>query len=133
MNEWRSDDRKWCFFHPTELVVGICALCLKERLLLLAAAKKNSLHQTHKTLGLTTKKSPSSLTKIFALTSLLNRLEIKDHKSSADDQCCRSSSSSQDGKISFFLFLKNIKKVMSGLLLFLESVVDQEDFAEIGY
>ncbi|KAL1561225.1 hypothetical protein AAHA92_03955 [Salvia divinorum] len=94
MNQWRSDDRKWCFFHPTELVVGICALCLKERLLALASAKKNSLH---KAFGVATKKSPSSsLDKIFALTALLNRLDMKDHKSSVDDHFCRSSSSTQD-------------------------------------
>ncbi|KAG6419793.1 hypothetical protein SASPL_116305 [Salvia splendens] len=100
MNQWQSDDRKWCFFHPTELVVGICALCLKERLLALASAKKNSLHKTLG-LGSATKKSPSSsssssLNKIFALTALLNRLDIKDHKSSVDDHFCRSSTSTQD-------------------------------------
>ncbi|KAH6789103.1 hypothetical protein C2S51_004109 [Perilla frutescens var. frutescens] len=97
MNEWRSDDRKWCYFHPRELVVGICASCLKERLLLLAA-KKNSLHQTHKTFSLTAKKSPLSLTKIFALTTLLNRLDVKDQKPSADHQhhCCHTSSPSPD-------------------------------------
>lgn len=104
MNECRSDDRKWCYFHPRELVIGICALCLNERLLVLAS-KKGSLHQTHKTFSATTKKAPIVLTKIFALTNLLNRLEIKQQKP-ADDQYCHSSSTSQEGQIFFyFVFL----------------------------
>ncbi|KAI3460579.1 hypothetical protein Pfo_017242 [Paulownia fortunei] len=97
MNEYRSDERRWCYFHPRELVVGICALCLNERLLVLAS-KQGPLHQTHKTFSVTPKKAPIVLTKFFALTSLLNRLDIKQQK--PDQDCHSSSTSPEDSFIS---------------------------------
>ncbi|KAL0369256.1 UNVERIFIED_CONTAM: hypothetical protein Scaly_1144500 [Sesamum calycinum] len=82
MNEWqcRLDERRsWCYFHPSQLLIGICPLCLNERLLVLAS-KKAHLHLTHK--FFTAK--PKSLTKIFAL---LNRLDItKQQKPDDHDQ-----------------------------------------------
>ena len=33
-------DTRLCYFHPRELLVGVCAHCLRERLLLLLAAKQ---------------------------------------------------------------------------------------------
>lgn len=111
MIECRSDDQKKCYFHPKEMVVGICALCLNEKLLVLAS-KQGLLHQTRKSLSVKTKKTPIVLTKIFALTSLLNRLEIKHKKTADDDLYCQSSSTSPEG-LCFFFFLarKGIKKM----------------------
>ncbi|KAL8467151.1 hypothetical protein ACS0TY_036024 [Phlomoides rotata] len=90
------NDKNTCYFHPREVVVGICALCLNEKLLILAA-KQGLIHQTHKSLCVKTKKTPIVLTKIFALTSLRNRLEIK-HKQTPD--CHSSSTSPEDSFIS---------------------------------
>ncbi|KAL3839999.1 hypothetical protein ACJIZ3_024590 [Penstemon smallii] len=88
MNEY-IDNRGCCYFHPRELVVGICALCLNERLLILAS-KQSHLHQTKRNnYSLAPKKS---LPKIFDLTSLLNRFDIKPKKS----QVYYSSSTSQE-------------------------------------
>ncbi|KAL8485616.1 hypothetical protein ACS0TY_027780 [Phlomoides rotata] len=69
MNEGKGE-RRWCCFHPKEMVVGICALCLNERLSILAS-KQSHLQQ----ISLTPK---WGLPKIFALTSLLT---LKQHKS----------------------------------------------------
>ncbi|KAL6525079.1 hypothetical protein OROMI_030672 [Orobanche minor] len=73
MNEYREEGQRWCYFHPRDLVIGVCALCLNERLLVLAS-KQSHIHQT----------SPIRkvlLPKIFALTSLINPLYIIHHKS----------------------------------------------------
>ncbi|KAI4366594.1 hypothetical protein MLD38_022455 [Melastoma candidum] len=35
------NDNSGCYFHPDEVVVGVCRLCLNERLLVLAAKQKN--------------------------------------------------------------------------------------------
>ncbi|XP_051124028.1 uncharacterized protein LOC127246608 [Andrographis paniculata] len=67
------DDRKGCHFHPREVVVGVCALCLNERLLVLAS-KQDQLHTTNTNYSVPPKRV---LRKIFALTSLL----IKQQKS----------------------------------------------------
>ncbi|KAG6432615.1 hypothetical protein SASPL_104196 [Salvia splendens] len=53
---------KECCFHPREMVVGVCALCLNEKLLVLAAASK--------------KQTNTFLPKIFASSHIL-----KHHKS----------------------------------------------------
>ncbi|GFP89805.1 hypothetical protein PHJA_001124300 [Phtheirospermum japonicum] len=74
MNEEREEEQIWCYFHPKELVIGICALCLKERLLVLASKQKTH-YSAHKKL----------LPKIFAITSLINPLDIKHHKSEVYD------------------------------------------------
>ncbi|KAK4433697.1 hypothetical protein Salat_0532400 [Sesamum alatum] len=84
MNEYcRSEEgRSWCYFHPTEVVVGICPLCLNQRLLVLAS-KQAYLHQTRKFFSVTPKRSaPLALTNIFAL---LNRLDTKQQKPDDDD------------------------------------------------
>ncbi|XP_051129444.1 uncharacterized protein LOC127250295 [Andrographis paniculata] len=85
MNEvqCRSDDRPLCCFHPTELVVGVCAFCLNERLLVLASKQAN-LHRSHTTAS--PRKSPITIPKILALTSLLNRLDVKPHQPDDDHQ-----------------------------------------------
>ncbi|KAL1533624.1 hypothetical protein AAHA92_33485 [Salvia divinorum] len=80
--ECSRDERRWCCYHPTEMVVGVCALCLNEKLLVVAAAAAAKRRQrTH-----------SFLPKIFALTNL--RL-IKHHRSDTP-----SSPSAQDSFIS---------------------------------
>lgn len=88
MDNYRSDEirRRCCYFHPKELVVGICALCLNERLLVLAS---NQAPQLHNNFSLAPKKSSIALIKILAL---LHRLHHKSH------HFHRSSSSSAEGK-----------------------------------
>ncbi|KAG8378267.1 hypothetical protein BUALT_Bualt08G0119800 [Buddleja alternifolia] len=86
-NEYYRDDRKCCYFHPKEVVIGVCALCLNERLIVLAS------HQNY------THTPKKSLPKIFALTTLLNRLDIKHHKSN-DEVFHSSSTSPEDSFIS---------------------------------
>ncbi|GFP84328.1 hypothetical protein PHJA_000576500 [Phtheirospermum japonicum] len=81
MNEYR------CYFHPREFVIGICALCLNDRLLVLAAKQGTIHHHHHQT-------QKKAITKIFALASLFNLLEIKKQK--ADDQYCLTSSTSPE-------------------------------------
>ncbi|KAL7128368.1 hypothetical protein ABFS83_14G311700 [Erythranthe nasuta] len=90
MNEYKGsdDERRWCNNHPKELVVGICALCLNERLLLLLSSSSSTskftpIHKSHKHRRLT-------LANIFALTTLLDRLHFKHRKS--DRYCCHTSS-----------------------------------------
>ncbi|KAL6492885.1 hypothetical protein OROGR_032644 [Orobanche gracilis] len=72
MNEYREEGQRWCYFHPRDLVIGICALCLHERLLVLASKQAHN-HQTN-----TPRKV---LPKIFALTSMINPLYNIHHKS----------------------------------------------------
>ncbi|XP_047940338.1 uncharacterized protein LOC125204855 [Salvia hispanica] len=50
------DERRWCCYHPTEMVVGVCALCLNEKLLVVAKKRQRITHY-------------SFLPKIFALTN----------------------------------------------------------------
>ncbi|KAH0454184.1 hypothetical protein IEQ34_016108 [Dendrobium chrysotoxum] len=38
-----GEDNFFCYFHPKEFLVGVCALCLKERLLILAS-KQSHVH-----------------------------------------------------------------------------------------
>ncbi|KAM1022939.1 hypothetical protein ACFX13_044582 [Malus domestica] len=82
MNGYK-EDTSFCYFHPKELVVGVCSLCLTERLLILASKKGHHHHRhhvssvgsgsAHKNPNGMHKKAPISLPKIFAFSSLLNR------------------------------------------------------------
>ena len=87
MNAYRSEDNSYCYFHPKEVVVGVCPLCLSERLLILAAKQGNlsSGRAARRNEGTTHKKPPINLPKIFALGSLLNRLEFRNRKSNNSD------------------------------------------------
>ncbi|XP_027093336.1 uncharacterized protein [Coffea arabica] len=101
MNEYR--DNKTCYLHPREVVIGICALCLNERLLVLAS-QQEQLHQAnnsnnHRTHSFTHRRNPMNLPRIFALSSLLNRLDLR-HRKSDDQYHCESSSSQEDSFIS---------------------------------
>ncbi|KAL3638820.1 hypothetical protein CASFOL_016727 [Castilleja foliolosa] len=90
-----SEEDQMCYFHPKELVIGICALCLKQKLLVLASKQKPHFYSAHKNY---------LLPKIFAITSLINPLEFKHHKSDQvydddnddDDGTNYSSTSSQE-------------------------------------
>ncbi|KAL1196185.1 hypothetical protein V5N11_035299 [Cardamine amara subsp. amara] len=74
MDMYKDDSSPYCYFHPKEEYVGVCPLCLNERLLVLASKQRSS----------RTKHSSSSpiisLPKIFALSSLLNRLDLRHRK-----------------------------------------------------
>uniref|UniRef100_A0A5B6Z6U5 Uncharacterized protein n=1 Tax=Davidia involucrata TaxID=16924 RepID=A0A5B6Z6U5_DAVIN len=82
MNEYR-EDKPCCYFHPKEVIVGVCPLCLNERLLILAS-KQGHLSQTkgttHRTQSVMDRKPHISLPKIFALGSFLNRLDFRHKK-----------------------------------------------------
>ncbi|CAN0892416.1 hypothetical protein LINGRAHAP2_LOCUS17528 [Linum grandiflorum] len=94
-NKEETSDSPYCYFHPKEAVIGICPLCLHERLLiLLAATDKKQRRQNLSSSSSSSancsstpqhKKKPSIL---FSLGSLLiNRLEFRHHhpKSYDDD------------------------------------------------
>lgn len=89
MNEQNyKEDKPHCYFHPKEEIIGVCPLCLNERLLILAA---NRAHGQFSLINKLHKKKPSiSLPKIFALGSLLHRFEFQhkpqeSHDSESDD------------------------------------------------
>nr|XP_004250349.1 histone-lysine N-methyltransferase, H3 lysine-79 specific-like [Solanum lycopersicum] len=81
-----------CYFHPKEVVVGVCALCLNERLLILASKQEKMIKKKKKKkiiINLREKMKINNdddgeehsrmhyLPKIFALTSFFNRLDIR--------------------------------------------------------
>ncbi|CAK7346980.1 unnamed protein product [Dovyalis caffra] len=94
MNAYGSEDNSYCYFHPKEVVVGVCPLCLNQRLLILAAKQGNlsSARATHRNEGTPHKKPPINLPKIFAFGSLLNRLEFRHWKSDNSDHDAASTS-----------------------------------------
>ncbi|KAE8683556.1 putative Esterase precursor [Hibiscus syriacus] len=101
MNGFREDNSR-CYFHPQVVVMGVCALCLNERLLILASkqaqrSSSSSTRGSHRFIqGVSLKKPPINLLKIFALGSVLNRLELKHCKSEHSD----ASTSQEDSFIS---------------------------------
>ncbi|KAM7507745.1 hypothetical protein LguiA_018198 [Lonicera macranthoides] len=88
MNDCRGD-KECCYFHPKEIIVGVCHLCLYEKLLILS---NNNSNQT----------KPNSSTfhsKIFALGSLIHhRFESRHRKSDNSDS--DASTSHEDSFIS---------------------------------
>ncbi|CAA2981248.1 uncharacterized protein LOC111408696 [Olea europaea var. sylvestris] len=104
-----------CFFHPDELVVGVCALCLNQKLLVLAS-KQGHIQQkiaTHK------QKKSVALPKIFAL----NGQEIRRHKSK--EYCLSSSSSGEDSFISIKFEDNGVASWDKGTTKKIKSVVEQ--------
>ncbi|GKU87642.1 hypothetical protein SLEP1_g2007 [Rubroshorea leprosula] len=87
MNGYREDNSS-CYFHPREVVVGVCPLCLNERLLVLAAKQghHSSARVSHRIHGPATKKPPISLPNIFAVGSLLHRLDFRHSKPNPSDE-----------------------------------------------
>ncbi|XVF64575.1 hypothetical protein PTKIN_Ptkin09bG0179700 [Pterospermum kingtungense] len=102
-NGYREEDNSGCYFHPKEVVVGICALCLNERLLILASKQgqrsSSSGRSSHRLIQAQKKPPIVNLPKIFALGSLLNRLELK-HSKSQDSEDHDASTSQEDSFIS---------------------------------
>ncbi|XP_041013204.1 uncharacterized protein LOC121256466 [Juglans microcarpa x Juglans regia] len=89
MNGRRSEDNSFCHFHPKQMVVGVCPLCLNERLLILASNQDHfSSSRSSVRRGQTSskhKKPPITLPKIFALGgSFLSRLEFRHWKYSGN-------------------------------------------------
>lgn len=88
MNVYR-DQMSSCYFHPKEIVVGVCALCLNERLLILASRRGR-----HHSSARSCRKTPINLSKIFAFSSFISRLEFRHWKpENSDDEA----STSQEG------------------------------------
>lgn len=95
-----ADGTLLCYFHPRELLVGVCAHCLRERLLLLLAAKSNngrarppadgasylSARPYCRALRRRTGSISSSLPKVFALGSFLQRLDSSRHHHHPPDE-----------------------------------------------
>ncbi|KAJ9167089.1 hypothetical protein P3X46_021765 [Hevea brasiliensis] len=100
MNGYREDN-SCCYFHPKEVVTGVCPLCLNERLLILAA-KQGQLPSSRPNQAFTTptRKPSISLPKIFALGSLLNRLEFRHWKSDNNSDKSDASTSPEESFIS---------------------------------
>ncbi|KAI9108627.1 hypothetical protein K1719_020274 [Acacia pycnantha] len=76
-------EKSCCYFHPKHEVVGVCPLCLNQRLLVLAA--KQGLNPSTSTSKLQTlayrKTQASSIHKIFAFGSLFSRPDSQHWKS----------------------------------------------------
>ncbi|CAH2033563.1 unnamed protein product [Thlaspi arvense] len=94
MDMYKDDSSPYCYFHPKEEYVGVCPLCLNERLLVLASKQRSS----------RTKHSSSSpiisLPKIFALSSLLSRLDLRHHRKFHPSSDLDVSTSQEDSFIS---------------------------------
>ncbi|XP_073003523.1 uncharacterized protein [Typha latifolia] len=85
MNCYREDNL-CCYFHPDEVIIGICAICLRERLLILAS-KQGHLSQnndTESSFRILRRKPSISLPKVFALGSFLQRLESRHQRPEED-------------------------------------------------
>ncbi|XP_061341931.1 uncharacterized protein LOC133288229 [Gastrolobium bilobum] len=99
------EEKSRCSFHPKQVDVGVCPLCLNERLLIVAA-KQGHHHRrsfasiASKRLQSSIHRSPSaSIHKIFAFGSLFSRPESQQLKSESYDY--DASSPSPEGKNSF--------------------------------
>lgn len=68
-----------CYFHPTEVLVGVCSLCLKERLLILASNKQGRAFRKFQSVAIVI------VRKTFSLRSFPRRHWENDHKDSSDD------------------------------------------------
>ncbi|XP_021896487.1 uncharacterized protein LOC110813590 [Carica papaya] len=84
MNGLYREDNSCCYFHPKQIVVGVCALCLNERLLILAAKQSHGRRSSSSTSSARSsgrKNIQTNFPKIFAFTSLLSRQWKSDHNS----------------------------------------------------
>ncbi|KAK8552279.1 hypothetical protein V6N13_120690 [Hibiscus sabdariffa] len=103
MNGYREDN-SCCYFHPKQAVIGVCPLCLNQRLLILASKQghSSSTRGTHRFLQ---NKPHIHLPKIFALGSLLHRRQLKHCKSQDFDD--HDASTSQDDSFISIKFEEN--------------------------
>ncbi|KAL5128055.1 hypothetical protein HKD37_14G040384 [Glycine soja] len=69
-NAYNKEEKGCCYFHPKQVVVGVCPLCLNERLLILAANQDH--HHHHRLQSSTQRKASASIHKIFALDSFIS-------------------------------------------------------------
>ncbi|XP_020228502.1 uncharacterized protein LOC109809573 [Cajanus cajan] len=83
------EEKSFCYFHPKQLLIGVCPLCLNERLLIVAAKQGRHHHnRSSSSHSLQTSKPSSSIHKIFAFGSLFTRHEshhCKSHNYDYDD------------------------------------------------
>lgn len=86
---YRDQDKACCEYHPTEVLIGVCALCLNERLIILASKQSGHHHhhfsraksiRNHHSFSGDYDQKPSG-NKIFGIASLLNRFEFRHRKS----------------------------------------------------
>ncbi|KAF3962017.1 hypothetical protein CMV_013428 [Castanea mollissima] len=100
MNNGHREENSFCCFHPNEVAIGVCPLCLNERLLVLASKQghHSSSRSTRRAQSSMYKKPPITLPKIFALGSFLSRLEFRHWKS--DNPYHDASTSQEDSFIS---------------------------------
>ncbi|CAD5187323.1 unnamed protein product [Musa acuminata subsp. malaccensis] len=77
MND-RGEHKPCCYFHPMEAVVGICALCLKEKLLVLAS-EQGHLPLCRRYLRVPKRKPVITLPKVFVLGAFGHLLESHHH------------------------------------------------------
>ncbi|KAJ4953385.1 hypothetical protein NE237_030217 [Protea cynaroides] len=99
-----EEDNSCCYFHPKEVTVGVCALCLKERLLILASKQGQiPLKSTKKTGRIHNRKPPVNLSRIFDLGSILHRLQFGHRKS---DLSNHDTSTSQEDLADSFISIK---------------------------
>ncbi|ONK57253.1 uncharacterized protein A4U43_C10F18180 [Asparagus officinalis] len=102
MNNYGDEASPWCSFHPKEVVVGVCALCLRERLINLALEQEN-FHiskDSNRSFRFLRRRASISLPKVFALSSLLHRLESRRQRSDDDSSDQGSIASLEDSFIS---------------------------------
>ncbi|XP_019438578.1 PREDICTED: uncharacterized protein LOC109344307 [Lupinus angustifolius] len=77
-----KEEKPCCYFHPKQVLVGVCPLCLNERLLIVAAKQGNH-NNSHSKVSLRfqssihEKKPSTSIHKIFAFGSLFSSKQWK--------------------------------------------------------
>ncbi|GMI90867.1 hypothetical protein like AT1G21830 [Hibiscus trionum] len=90
MNGYREHN-SCCYFHPKQPLIGVCPLCLNDRLLILASKQAHSSSSTRGSHRFLQNKPHIHLPKIFALASLLHRNHCKsqgfdDHDASTSQE-----------------------------------------------
>lgn len=90
MDGFYGEKEPTCYFHPTEIVIGICAHCLTERLLVLY--EKQTSHRPPPECRMRSfrimkrKAIVSSLPKVSALTSFLHHLLNNKHHDHLEEE-----------------------------------------------
>ncbi|XP_020578224.1 uncharacterized protein LOC110023252 [Phalaenopsis equestris] len=95
-------ETSFCYFHPKSSLVGVCALCLKERLLSLAAKQAHVLlpQNPNKIMRQLRRKPSIALPKVFALGSFFHLFEARPQKPEEEDKEGSVASSLEDSFIS---------------------------------
>lgn len=86
----RGEENSYCCFHPKEVMVGVCAMCLKEKLQVLASKRGQRLPKTggneRSLRRLKRQYSSISIRKVFALGSNLLQLYHKNKYVDSHDE-----------------------------------------------